>query len=680
MGQPKYDLRGKRIDFQEEPYTADPDEEARALEQRLQLLKRQKKALEARDRFLPFVQFTMPHPEDTNNPERSLYEDAKHHRAIARVLEEVEKGAITNLILTAPPRHGKSELSTRRFPAWYSGKHPDHSVVVASYSDVMAEDFGADVRAIFQSPSFRQVFPSHKLRKGGGAKSRIQTDKGGLLVFVGRGGALTGRGAHCFTVGTPVLTIDGDRQIQTLRPKDKVLSIENGEFVQRPVEAVSCRAGMRVFRVTTAAGRVVEATEDHPFFVGGSWIETGSLAPGDQLLCAAQRGDCPYRESDSVAKVEDTGRTADVYDLQVGGTHCFFANGILVHNCLLIDDPFKDAEEARSQAIRDQAWDWFNRVAMTRLMGKKLVVITLTRWHEDDIVGRLIDPTNPHYNAIEAQKWKIINFPAIAEDDDPLGREPGEPLWPERYDLDFLLGQQRRDPLGFASLYQQRPTVEDGILFRREHVQYYTPDQLPQDLRIYAASDHAVGTDRDKHDATVLLTVGVDPQGNIYLLDCFWERARTDKVVEAMLQMAKLRRPLVWWAERGHISKSIGPFLKKRMLETQTYFNIVEVTPAANKEQRAQSIAARMSMGMVYFPKHATWTQKAIDELLKFPNGRNDDFVDSMAYIGLGLQNIIKASPAKQPDQPPKFGTLAWVKHASKLRERQERRAYAGGW
>lgn len=367
----------------------------------------------------------------------------------------------------------------------------------------------------------------------------------------------------------------------------------------------------------------------------------------------------------------------------MGGTHCFFANGILVHNCLLIDDPFKDAEEASSQAIRDQAWNWFTRVAMTRLMGKKLVCITLTRWHEDDIVGRLIDPTNPHYNAVEASKWKIINFPAIAEDDDPLGRAPGEPLWPDgpdKFDLDFLEGQRRLDPLGFAALYQQRPTVEDGIMFRREHVQYYTPEQLPADLRIYAASDHAVGTDRAKHDATVLLTAGVDRQGNIYLLDCFWERAATDKVVEAMLTTAKLRKPLVWWAERGHISKSIGPFLKKRMLEAGVYFNVVEVTPAANKEQRAQSIAARMAMGMVYWPKHAAWAQKAVDELLKFPHGRNDDFVDAIAYIGLGLQNIIKADVPKPQDQAPKYGTLAWVKDRTRQRERRERLAYAGGW
>src|SRR5690606_5501768 len=133
-------------------------------------------------------------------------------------------------------------------------------------------------------------------------------------------------------------------------------------------------------------------------------------------------------------------------------------------------------------------------VAMSRLMGRKLVMITMTRWHSDDIIGRLTDPENPYYNAEEAKTWKIIRLPALAEDDDPLGRAPGEPLWPEQYDIDFLLSQQRLDALGFAALYQQRPTVADGTLFRRENIRYYQREDLPEDLRYYCASDHAVGT------------------------------------------------------------------------------------------------------------------------------------------------------------------------------------------
>jgi predicted phage terminase large subunit-like protein len=536
---------GKRYDW------VDPRQEERdlrAIENEIALLERQAKALEARDRFMPFVKFTSPDPEAPNDVGRSRYKDARHHRAIARVMEEVEKGEIEFLILTMPPRHGKSELVSRRFPAWYAGRHPDHNVVVATYNDDFAMDFGAEVRAIMQSPQYRQVFPGMALRKGGAAKDRIQTQKGGLLVFVGRGGSLTGRGGHV----------------------------------------------------------------------------------------------------------------------------------------LLIDDLIKDDKEAQSQAIRDQAWNWLTKVAMTRRMGRKLVVMTFTRWHSDDPIGRLTDPENPYFNAKLARKIKVINFPAIAEEDDPLGRKPGEPLWadgPDKFDLEFLEEQQALDPLGFAALYQQRPSVADGVLFRRENIRYYSPHEIPDEVRYYSASDHAVAVGQ-RNDFTVLLKVAVDRQNNIYITDCFWQKVKADAAVEAMLTLAGGNaRPLLWWAERGHISKSIGPFLYKRMQQTGTYINIREVTPVADKEQRAQSIAAMVALGKVFFPKDQLWVEKAVSQMLAFPNGRNDDFVDALAYIGLGLrsQHGIKVQ-AKKEDDVPVFGTLAWVKHHDKIAEERRRAASVGGF
>jgi predicted phage terminase large subunit-like protein len=524
------------------PQPKAPDAPGLDLDRTRLALKRQLKILDAREKFIDFVQFTMPDPDDPSDPDKSAYDTQKHHRAIARTLQEVENGNIKRLILTLPPRAGKSELASRRFPPWLIGKDPRRHVIFATYNDTFAMDFGAEVREILYSPQYKQVFPGMGLRKGGAAKDRIQTNAGGLLVYVGRGGSITGRGA----------------------------------------------------------------------------------------------------------------------------------------DFLIIDDLFKDAEEARSPAIRDQVWSWFTKVAMTRLMSSSArVVLITTRWHEDDLIGRLIDPrggANPHYNAEEAKKWKIINLPMIAGDDDPLGRKPGELLWPERFDADFVRERQRLDPLGFSALYQQRPTVEDGVMFRRENIEsrFYGSDDLPSDLRIFSASDHAVGLDPQRHDASVLLTVGVDRQNHIWLLDCYWERAPTDRVVEAMLAMAAQRKPIVWWAERGHISKSIGPFLRKRMLETGTFINVQEVTPAANKEQRAQSIAARLALGYVHWPRNAPWVDRAIEELLKFPNGTHDDFVDAFAYIGLGLgQQFGPARPVAN-DQP-RYGTLGWLKRETKANERVEK-------
>src|SRR3546814_1308804 len=102
---------------------------------------------------------------------------------------------------------------------------------------------------------------------------------------------------------------------------------------------------------------------------------------------------------------------------------------------------------------------------MSRMMSDTgSVIIIQTRWHEDDLVGRLTDPSNPCYNEDEAKLWKIINIPAVAEEDDVLGRAPGAPLWPERFGLDYLEGFRRRNPRGFSALYMQRPTPQDGAI------------------------------------------------------------------------------------------------------------------------------------------------------------------------------------------------------------------------
>lgn len=436
-----------------------------------------------------------------------------------------------------------TQMATKHFSAWLSGRHPEWNVAVGTYSDGMAEDIGGDTRAIMGTSQFKQVFPTHKLRKGSTAKANFQTEQGGRLVFVGRGGPLTGKGAHC----------------------------------------------------------------------------------------------------------------------------------------LLIDDLYKDHEEARSQTIRDQAWNWFTKVAMTRRMGRKLVMLTMTRWHSDDVIGRLTDPENPCYNAIEAKDWMIIRIPAIAEEDDVLGRAEGEPLWAEEFDLDFLQSQQRLDPLGFSALYQQRPTVADGVLFRRENIQRYDLGDLPEDLRFYCTSDHAVGT-KQRNDPSCFGKAGVDKQDNLWLTDIFWKRVPTDQAVEAMLAMGSGNMaPLIWWAERGHISQSIGPFLYKRMAETGIYINVREVTPVGDKEQRAQSIAARVAMGKVYVPKGPIW-DKLVEEMLAFPNGIHDDGVDMLSLFGLGLQSQFGKRPPAPKKEQPKFGTLNWVKMHDRWTEEQAAARRTGGF
>jgi predicted phage terminase large subunit-like protein len=158
-----------------------------------------------------------------------------------------------------------------------------------------------------------------------------------------------------------------------------------------------------------------------------------------------------------------------------------------------------------------------------------------------------------------------------------------------------------------------------------------------------------------------MLVGGVDAFGDLYILDCWWEKAGADKQVEAMLKLAKQWKPLMWYAEKGHISKAIGPFLRKRMQEDRNYFSIEEVTPVANKVQRAQSVMGMMSLKKVRFPRHAHWYMEARDQMLKFPNTRHDDFVDALAWLGRHVNRMATPTTAKK-ENGPVYGTLGWLK------------------
>lgn len=663
--------------------------------QDMQRIARLRKTMLARENLLDFIEFTSPDPEAWNDVERSTYKAAAHHRAICQDVQDFLLGKYPDheiLILTVPPRHGKSEIVSRRLPAWLAGKFPTQNIVVGTYNDDFAADFGDDVRRIIQSKRFKEVFPTFALAKGGTAKDRLKTTKAGQLSFVGRGGSLTGRGAHvlvlddiikddkeaaskavrdsawnwfarvamtrrmgdkrvimtfCLTGDTAVLMADGEEKpLRDIRPGDMVASYDRGRLVASKILNHINNGPDYCYEIRMTSGVTVKANERHPFLVDRhgelEWIRLKNLRAGDAIVRAYTSQSATERQSNDFSRLLDTYEittdriaeirpveSEDVYDVQVDRTENFIANGLVSHN---------------------------------------------TRWHSDDPIGRLTDPENEFYSERLATRTKIINLPAIAEQDDPLGREPGEALWPDgpdRFDADFLAGQQSLDPIGFSSLYQQRPTVEDGILFRRENVRLYTPEELPEDLRYYCASDHAVTT-AQRSDFTCLGKVGVDRNDHIWLMpDLWWQKARTDAVVEAMLLMGSGKTaPLIWWAEKGHISKSIGPFLKKRMLETGRMFNLVEVTPSGDKEQRAQSISARMALGMVHIPAGLWWTDRAVNELLAFPNARHDDFVDFLAYIGLGLRSQVRASPvAEQKKAEPRFGTYGWIRRQQRFDE-----------
>ena len=266
----------------------------------------------------------------------------------------------------------------------------------------------------------------------------------------------------------------------------------------------------------------------------------------------------------------------------------------------------------------------------------------------------------------------------IAKDNDLLGRTPGELLWPEWFTQEMVRDAQK-NPQPFSSLYQQDPTPEDGDFFKSEWFEPYALDELPAELRIYAASDHAVSLEQAA-DRTCLILGGVDAHDTLWILpDIFWKKEQSDKVVNEMLNAMRRRKPLIWWAEKGHISKSIGPFLTRRMMEERVYVRVDEVTPARDKQTRAGSIQGRMAMRKVKFPTFTSWWPEARHEMLTFPHGKHDDFVDALAHLGGGLARMTGAyRPA--PEAERQLGgverlTWKWMKESARQTERLRRMA-----
>lgn len=368
-------------------------------------------------------------------------------------------------------------------------------------------------------------------------------------------------------------------------------------------------------------------------------------------------------------KLAGDSRAADEWETTTNGRY-FCAGvgaGIAGHRADLglVDDYLGNQEDADSKTVRDKQWGWFIQDFYPRLKPNASVVIIANRRHEDDLVGRLLS-TEVEGSPIKPSDWEVIRLPFFAEEHDPLGRAVGERLWPEWFTVEMAESVNRMVPRVKAGLYQQRPAPEEGDYFRREMLIGYTFEQLPKNLRIYCASDHAVSEEQGAN-RTCLLPVGVDSDGIIWILpDIFWKKAGPVEVVDNFIAMMKRREPMIWWAEKGHISKSIGPFLKERMIEQEVYGFIQETTPTRAKDVRARSIQGRMALGTVRFPKFASWWAEAEHELLTFPGGKSDDLVDALAHIGLGIGSISKASrPAKEVEEKmnlPWRPTISWIR------------------
>ena len=344
----------------------------------------------------------------------------------------------------------------------------------------------------------------------------------------------------------------------------------------------------------------------------------------------------------------------------------------------VIDDYLGSQEDAESKLIRDKQWAWYLNDFWPRLKPNAIQIIVANRRHEDDLIGRLLEK-EPH-------KWEQIRFPFFAEEGDVLGRKPGERLWPEWFTEEMAADIKQLPARTQAGQYGQRPAPEEGNFFQKQWLQEYTIDDynrlMAKNPKIYGAGDWAVSEAKDANKSC-FGGAALDSDGTLYILpDIHWKVAGPKEVVAGFVDFLKRRNPLQFWSEKGHISKAWGPFLREQMMEENVYNLITEVTPTRDKESRAQSIRGRMSMMKVKFPAFASWWPAAMHELLMFPGGKADDFVDFIAHLGMGINNMTRATtraiPAREDLNVVRPITLAWVKESHKKRHVSVEVKYSG--
>ena len=421
-----------------------------------------------------------------------FYKPNWHHRIIAQELEDIESGRFIAgghkiLILCLPPRHGKSELASINFPAWYLGKNPNKEIITASYSVDLATKFGSKTRDLVNSENYKIIFNT-RLSLTDKSKSSWRTNEGGSYTSAGIGGPITGKGANCF----------------------------------------------------------------------------------------------------------------------------------------LIDDVMKNREEADSQVIRDKHWDWFISTAYTRLEPNGVVVIILTRWHLDDLVGRIL-------NHPELSKWvKMIEFPAIATRDEEH-RKMEEALWPDRYPLkDLMQIKETLGPYEWSSLYQQKPITSENQEFKEYWIQYRDEAELSKkNTRKFLTVDTAVSK-RDEACYTGFCDNEIDSE-NMWNLRAWKARISPKELIDTLFKLYDERGYERIGIEKTVYLDAIKPFLDEEQRKRQRFLPIIEL----RHKQIAKPIRIR---GLI--PRYASLSVFHIkgqcrdleEEMLTFPKGISDDVLDATAY------------------------------------------------
>lgn len=311
---------------------------------------------------------------------------------------------------------------------------------------------------------------------------------------------------------------------------------------------------------------------------------------------------------------------------------------------LIIDDPIKNKKEASSKSRRDLIYDEWLMSFRTRLAPGAKVILIMTRWHEDDLAGRLLE---------EEDNIKYLRFPCECEGADDLLRRPlGEALCPELGKDKEWLEQTKATMLSqsgsmtWNSLYQGRPTAIEGNVIEREWWQTYDPNAMPE-IADWAMSVDATFKDEEQSDFVAIQVWG-KVENRIYLIDAVKKHLNFP---DTIMEIRRLRAMYADCQTTLIEDKANGSAIIT-MLRTELW-GIIPVQPSGSKMARVQAVLGAIESGNVYLPKGKRFTEDFIDECSSFPNGSHDDQVDAMSQALNRL--IYQRGERAKKHEPSKF-------------------------
>ena len=313
---------------------------------------------------------------------------------------------------------------------------------------------------------------------------------------------------------------------------------------------------------------------------------------------------------------------------------------------LIVGDDLENDDIVMNPERREKFRRWFMNALIPCGSDTCWVRIVGTILHLDSALQRLLeDPT-----------WETLFYEAHNHDFSEI-------LWPEQYSQERLLAiragyEAQNDLDGYSQEYLNKPVAHGNAYFNADYFYDFERDKnnkwIKPNLEYYAAADFAI-SEREKADYTVILTAGVDPEGNVYVVDVNKFRGDSDRIIEELLATQKHYKPHVFTFETEKIDKAIGPSLRRAMMRKRTYLNINTITPVKSKTTRGRSIQAMHKAGAVRYDKEASWYPDFYSELQTItdsgPRGKHDDSFDAFAYIGLTIDQYFDAESDEQLEE-----------------------------